>query len=253
MKNTVFNEFWFSLTKLWQADINHGLGNDYSLRGKIPTSFEEFSQVKLLILGKHLDLKPLSKFPNLEELHLSGWKNVDYDTLIQCQNLKLLGLDNADIKDIAFIKSLQNLKKLTISRTSITNLKPLTALPLLEKLDISYTEIQDWTPLAEIKKLGELSAMNCISPIDTTTISKLHNLKLLDIRGNKIENIYFMESLKKLNCLLGIDCENGEYEIIKTLPRLKQIGCSQAVFEIIKDWFVRKMYFNVDGKEYTLN
>ena len=254
MKNIDFENYWNSLSQLWQADIAHGLGNDYSLRGKIPTSFEEFDRVKLLHLSQHANLEPLLHLPNLESLFLSGWKKIDYKNLSKCENLKELGLANTDIENLDWITSLKKLKKLQISKTKIRNIEPLVRLPLLTELNISETEIDDWKPLESINKLSELYAFYCKKSIDLAIISKLKNLKLIDIRGNEIENLNFLRELKKLKCIWDIDCNSNNYDVLKTLPNLNQIGCKREIFEEIKDWFTdRKMYFNVGGKEITIN
>ena len=57
-----FASFWNSLDRVWQAEIKHGLGNEYSLRGKIPVSFEEFDKVKFLSIS-HFDVDIL-KLPD---------------------------------------------------------------------------------------------------------------------------------------------------------------------------------------------
>ena len=49
-----FEKFWNSLNRLWQADIKHGLGNEYSLRGRIPVSFDEFDKVKRLSVSQEI-------------------------------------------------------------------------------------------------------------------------------------------------------------------------------------------------------
>ncbi|MDR2282034.1 MAG: hypothetical protein LBE37_02435 [Sphingobacterium sp.] len=253
MKEIKFEDYWNSLSQLWQADISHGLGNDYSLRGKKPTSFEEFNKVKLLSLSQHANLEPLLYFPNLDTLFLSGWKNIDYISLSSCYNLKELELASSDIEHLDWICSLQKLKKLRISKTTIRNIEALVSLPLLRELDISETEIEDWAPLERIKKLSDLYAFYCKKPMDLETISKLKNLRLIDIRGNEVENLNFLISLKKLKCIWDVDCIDNNYELLKTLPNLNQIGCKREVFEEIKDWFTdRKMYYNVEGKEITV-
>lgn len=253
MKDMEFEEYWNSLSLLWQADISHGLGNDYSLRGKVPSSFEEFERVKRLDLSQHANLDPLLYFPNLEVLSLSAWTNIDYINLSKCITLKELELANTDIKDLNWIGPLKKLKKLRVSRTRIKSIEPLSKLPNLQKLDISETEIEDWAPLEEIPKIAELYALYCKTTIDLDTISKLKHLKLIDIRGNEIDSLNFLSVLKKLKCIWDVDCKDNNYEVLKTLPMLNQIGCSKEVFEKIKDWFVdRKMYYNVAGKEITL-
>lgn len=253
MKDIEFEEYWNSLSLLWQANISHGLGNDYSLRGKIPSSFEEFDKVKQLHLSQHANLEPLSYFANLEALSLSAWTDIDYTNLSKCINLKELELANTDISDLNWISPLKKLKKLRISKTSIKSIAPLSTLPELQKIDISETEIDDWKPLESIPKLSELYAIHCNTAIDLDTVSKLKNLKLLDIRGNEIESLDFIAALKKIKCIWDVDCNDSYYEILKTLPKLNQIGCRKEVFEEIRDWFAdRKMYYNVEGKEITL-
>ncbi|MFU1855651.1 leucine-rich repeat domain-containing protein [Sphingobacterium sp. NGMCC 1.201703] len=253
MKNTDFEDFWNDLSQLWKADLSHGLGNDYSLRGKIPVSFEELNKVKLLYLCQHSNLEPLLHLPNLEALFLSGRVNIDYTSLSKCENLKELGLANTDIDNLNWITSLKKLKKLSISKTKIKNIEPLLSLPSLTELNISETDIEDWKPLTSIHKLSKLYTFYCKKPIDLETVSKLKNLTLIDIRGNDIENLNFLSELKKLKCIWDIDCGTNNYDVLKKLPSLNQIGCRKEVFEEIKDWLIDKtMHYNVNGKEITI-
>jgi Leucine-rich repeat (LRR) protein len=252
-----FTIFWSSLDRLWQANINHGLGNEYSLRGKVPSSFDELATIKQIdVHDKPSNLEPLLYLPNLLHLNMPA-AQIDYTFLSQISTLRSLKLANSTIEDLTFLVPLQNLTELKISLTKVIDLSPLAELKKLRCLDISQTHIPDWSPLVRCKKLSELHAYQC-GHFDIDAVAQMHGLKILNMKNNVVPDFAFLSGLAKLeilwfeNGVRGVftpACESGDYSILKTLPNLVQISCSPDEFDLIKFWFPRTMYFDVKGKE----
>ncbi|MDR3056775.1 MAG: hypothetical protein LBU84_01375 [Prevotella sp.] len=257
MQNKEFKNFWDELKPLWQANIRHGLGNEYSLRGKVPASFDEFDKVTHLTLSESQELFLLAYFKNLKYLSLSGIKTLEEMTpLSSVYTLKELNLANTNISDISFLKPLINLRKLTISLTPVSNISVLPELPALTFLDISDTSLDSWEPLSDCKKLKELYVRNSKN-VDIKILGSLTKLQILNINNVVFENFDFLKNLSKLEFIsfggakLGIPYNtniSNDYTPLKKLPKLEQISCTHGIFEEIKSWFDRPMYYNVSFK-----
>lgn len=249
-----FKNFWDELKPLWRANISHGLGNEYSLKGRIPVSFDEFDKVTRLTLSESEELFLLAYFKNLKYLSLAGIKTLkDMSSISSAGTLKELNLANTNISDIRFLTSLNDLRKLTISMTPVKDISVLPELPALTMVDISDTSIDSWEPLIRCKKLKELYARGNHN-VDVNIISSLSKLKVLDVRNIVFNDFEFLEPLSKLECIsfggakLGIPYNtnvSNDYSPLKELPKLEQISCSASVFEEIKGWFDRTMYYDV--------
>lgn len=254
MQNKDFKNFWEGLPKLWQANINHGLGNDYSLRGRIPVSFDEFDKVTRLTLSENEELILLKHFKNLKYLSLAGIKDFDDLSPVSSVNtLRELNLANTNVSDISFLRPLNNLRTLTISLTPVQDISVLPELSALTVLDISDTNITDWQPMSHCKKLKELYIRNCKN-VDIDVISSLAKLKVLNINNVVFDNFIFLEKLSQLEFIsfggakLGMPYNtnmSNDYTPLKKLPKLEQISCSSTVFEEIKGWFDRVMHYDV--------
>lgn len=257
MQDKNFKNFWDELKPLWQANIRHGLGNEYSLRGRIPVSFDEFDRVIHLTLSESEELFLLEYFKNLKYLSLSGIKTLEEMTpLSSLFTLKELNLANTNISDLSFLKPLVNLKKLTISLTPVRNISVLPELLALTFLDISDTSIDSWKPLSDCKKLKELYVRNSKN-VDVKVLGALNKLQVLNINNVVFEDFNFLENLSKLEYIsfggtkLGIPYNiniSNDYTPLKKLPKLEQISCTHGIFEEIKGWFDRPMYYNVSFK-----
>lgn len=257
--NKDFDVFWNSLSPSWQADIKHGLGNAYSLRGKVPASFEELAQIKTISVSQG-DLSVLLYCKNLTKLAAPKVEIEDTAQIAALSTLQELSLTNSSLRDLSFLPSLQALTKLTISRTKAADLEALTTLPKLANLDVSYTGIKNWEPLRWCKKLRALYANAC-PHFAPHQVERLREIKILSIKDNQLENLDFLKNLQKLECLWlqntkrGVplpSCQSGDLSVLKTLPHLRQVGCSPTEFEEIQFWFSQTMHFDVQGKEYVV-
>lgn len=253
-----FDLFWNGLDQLWQANIEHGLGNEYSLRGRVPTSFEEFDKVESLSVS-HGNLDVLRYFKNLMRLSATQVEIEDYTQISNIVGLKTLNLANSSLENLRFILPLQQLTTLNISRTKVEDLEPLTELPKLSTLDISYTST-NMEPLTRCKNLKTLLANNC-GFFASEVIGKLKKLKVLGIKNNQLDNLDFLGNLNNLECVwfTNVDkgvyspsCKDGDLSVLRKLPKLQQIGCSPVEFAEIKFWFSQTVHFDVAGKEYVV-
>ncbi len=122
-----------------QLDNLNPLTADYFYR---KTGAGEQNNSPLLQSLKSLDvsrnriqtLYPLSAYPNLEELHISGNQLAETASLAQMVNLKVLSADNCGFNNIDFIKKLVNLQELNLSNNIIIDYTPLYELKNLKQL-----------------------------------------------------------------------------------------------------------------------
>lgn len=170
------------------------------------------------------DINPLGSLTSLEELHLSGNKEItDISALSTLSNMKKIslfrtGVTNIDAlihmpsltriwmdgntDDIDALSSLPQLEELQIGLSTKVDekLQVIGGLTSLKRLDLSNSLISDVTPLLNLKELDELNLTE--NPIaDASLLSGMSNLKYLNIIGTGTSDISFLGNLINLNSL----------------------------------------------------
>jgi len=136
---------------------------------------------------------------------------------------------NYYLYELGGIEALVNLEKLNIGSNYITDISMLSELPKLESLDISRNLISDLKVLSEIPELTELYISNLevistSSPvrmrevdIDTSEVSNLKNLEVLDLTSTCVSDLDFLKPLKTLKTLKLHTCDVDNLEVLKSL------------------------------------
>lgn len=163
------------LSKLEELDCSYCSGRNFnefancsSLRKLDVTRFKA-PELK----GVIIDLGPLARLPNLEELSF-GEKFSDLDAV-----------------DLGPLHSLSNLRKLNCV-CNVSNLGALAALPNFESL--SFEEVDSLDPIKELKSLKSLS-MNFQKELDYTALSECPSLVELQIEVNEEDGDSFLKAL----------------------------------------------------------
>ena len=96
--------------------------------------------------------------------------------------------------------------ELDLSGSAIQDLEPLLMFPCLEKLDLSHTKVSNLTPLYMLSNLQELH-FTCNRELDLMTLSKLLQLKVLDIS-------------------YPLAKASGSLDVLENLPHLQELYCN---------------------------
>ncbi|GFR32200.1 leucine-rich repeat-containing protein 40 [Trichonephila clavata] len=163
----------------------------------------------------------------LEELDLS---NNNLKKLPHCigflSRVNNLNLSNNELTVLPVeIGDLMALKHLDISKNKLKSLPTLIEmLHHLEQLYVQYNYIKELPPLANCKSLKEIHAgFNNIETLSTEFLETLPNIKLIDLRDNKIPDI--PDTICTLQSLERLDVSNNALTSLPytlgTLPHLK--------------------------------
>jgi len=121
------------------------------------------------------DLSVIATLENLEELNLSGCKNIkDFSPLSNLKKLKVLDISETEISDLSPIAELTNLETLNLEGCkNIKDLSPLKHLKKLKALDLTAVGAVDLSPLTELENLEWLDLSYTEQFIDITPVIEL--------------------------------------------------------------------------------
>ncbi len=189
-----------------------------------------FPEVKSLVLSDEsgskykssLDIAPMAKLTDLEEVTLWNYTLRDISALASLPKLKKLVLHNGKIEDISPLSGLVSLQELVLvgnpiddvsalsdltaltildlCANNLVDISPLSGLVSLRKLDLSFSKVADLTPLANLTALVDLS-LACNLTTDITPLSSLAQLEKLDLQTNKIVDLAPLSGLVRLRSL----------------------------------------------------
>ncbi len=167
---------------------------DISLSESMVTDLSPLSELvkleELKITGSKelVDLEPLKGLENLTYLELQGLGITNLEPLSDITNLESLSIQNADLSDLSPLSELSKLIYLSLRNDKINNLEPLGSLENLNTLDLTENEIQSLEGLSSLLNLEWLGLdTNQIS--DLEPISNLTGLGTLSVRSNRISVI----------------------------------------------------------------
>lgn len=144
------------------------------------------------------------KFPNLENLKIEGFTNLNLGTLKKLKIL-VMGAEEFDLKNTTCFNHLPNLEQLSLTNCNISILKNLGQLKNLKMLNLSENhELCNIDELESLKALERLNLYdNKIS--DVRMLNRLPNLKQVNLAENKIEKEEILYQLNNpdIACFLG--------------------------------------------------
>jgi hypothetical protein len=153
--------------------------------------------LKLDVTGSDfLNINPLTRWPKLEELNVSGTHVDNMNLAAQITPLRVLNLSGSNTFDIGPLAVLVGLEELYLADTKISNVLAAGSLIRLRTLDIAGTAVADIAPLSGAWMLQRLSLAR--TPVtDIRTLAQCRRLAGLDLSG--------CLSLKSLEGLQGLD------------------------------------------------
>lgn len=220
-------QWWESMDPGWKGDIINYLNlkltsfhtpKDYEL--------EEIILVeKLKINPFHIDLKPLSKFENLEIL---------------------IGYDIEELESLQGIEGLPRIKKLELFNSCISDLKPLQNLTTLVHLELRNS-LKRWDFLTDLSPIGYLKHLTCLKlgcmssfdPIDLSCLAGLQDLVNLSISQSYIRDLNFLEKLINLEYidLYFIRTDVHNLDPCHSLKRLRTLNLGNPSISDIEPLF----------------
>ncbi len=132
------------------------------------------------------DIEDLKYFTGLSQLTISSAKITDVSALSGMERLRVLDLSNNTISDVRPLAKIQTLQELTVSGNYITDMTPIYSLKNLIELDLSNNSITDVTP--DITKLANLKTLNLSRNRirDNSVFSGMKQLNILNLTSNKL-------------------------------------------------------------------
>ena len=203
------------------------ISNYMSPRANMPEWKKILTKIHVLSLDDKvfIDLSPLEKINNLNELSLEYVQIKDMSPLNNHTNLQILRLLGSSISNLKTIKKLNNLEMLDLTKTNVVDIKPLKYLSSLKRLGLGQTKVSNLDSLGNLVYLRDLClSETLIDNNDLHALSKLPNLAVLYLRATKISNIGQLKGCKILSVLNIEDCTNIKDEQLndmkKTLPKI---------------------------------
>lgn len=215
--------WWNKLDDTWRNIA----GNDINLKNDIPLN-EVISIIDSVMITKNdstvaIDesvYKHIENFLQKTELDVSlNPEIIDLTPLSKMRNLEELNISGTGVNDLSPIRTLTNLKSLKCEMTGINSLSPLIYCTNIEVLMINDTQIEDLTPAENFTNLEELYCFNT-NISDISPLSSLINLKVVWANDTKILSIDPLNSCKELRSL---DISNTSVTSIDALMGLRQL------------------------------
>ena len=150
---------------------------------------------------KPIDLAPLSKLSNLEQLDCFATRVSNPDALASLKKLKFIKLYMASVDSIDFVSALPELEDVNLYgfKHTFEDYQPLVKLEKLKKLDV-YMNKQ-----ATDEKLAALSNLKTLESIHLSNCKKFTNFDFLKNSPNmKTVNANWCEGLKDASALAGL-------------------------------------------------
>ena len=166
---------------------------------------ELIPSVKDLSLKSYLtkDFSPITKYVDLEQLHLGETKSiaVDVSFINEFQNLKVLSIDGMK-KGVHTAEHLKKLWSLNLRGVKLKNLDFISNLENLRLLKLMFGSYEDLSSLNKLTKLEYLGISRTRKIDNYEFLSGLKNLKYLHFEGmsrmEKVPDLSGLSSLKKI-------------------------------------------------------
>lgn len=166
-----------------------------------------------------VDLKTISKLPELLVLDISNTLTNYVNPNIEFKKLKRLDIRSNSIFDVKFLENMENLISLDMFDNNIKNIEPISNLGKLQSLYLKSNQVNDTKSIGQLVELKFLNiASNQIR--DITSLYQLKNLEYLDISSNQINDV---TSLNKLKNLVFLDMSSNRVNDITPLNKLENL------------------------------
>lgn len=192
----------------------------------------------------------------VKNIHDRGLKSLQ--GLQYAKNLEALDLSDNEIKDLTPLKDLKKLTYIELDRNMLSNLTPLSNLTNLVHLNIYNNEnIVDTTPISNLTNLKWIDMHFCNrgkASVNVQPLGKLINLEYLSIESNFIEDISFVNNLKKLKSFSCAVNHVTDLTPVENLSVTAYDNWDDDIFLNMYGQIVKNpIKINVDAKEQVVN
>ena len=140
------------------------------------------------------------------------------------EKLTTLSARSAGIASLEGLQYAVNLNYLDLCGNSIEDLEPIKDLREIEYLNLSKNMLRDIQALREYRQLLRLDiSRNNLYTMDISALAGMINLEELNLERSKVDNLSYLETVKKLKKLY-VGIENGPFplSILGMLNELKE-------------------------------
>lgn len=172
---------------------------------KVPGSVM-FAEIRRILRTEQIDLsgikdifglEPLSAFPSLKRLNITGAKVSELDPVRNLSKLETLIASGSMISSLAPLNYTTSIRYLDISETFVNDLSPVGNFHQLEFLNISGIPADNPEPLSNLEMLHEFR-MNNVSFRSLDFLKNLVSLEALEMSGTAFADMKAVSNLKNL-------------------------------------------------------
>jgi hypothetical protein len=178
----------------------------------------------LVLSAKDLDLF-LEGLLAQKSLNLSSFESNDLKPLSRFTELENLNLDYSDVDDLAPLRALSNLKKISLNHTEVRDLSPLRYARGLEEIYARNSRIDSKLPMFRELRILELQ----MAPLDSQwVLPNLPKLEVLKIHSAELQGFKGWPKLKSLKELQVSDLHWYKLEELPLAPNLEILDISST-------------------------
>ncbi|MCY3742660.1 MAG: leucine-rich repeat domain-containing protein [Candidatus Poribacteria bacterium] len=169
------------------------------------------------------DLSPLASLTKLRELHFHDTEVADLSPLSGLLELEIIDVSETRIRSLAPLAGLKNLQKLDTVGADITDLSPLAGLTKLTRLRLYAIKATDLSPLKGLTKLKWLGLTHNDHITDFLPLSRLTELRHLDLFNTHIVDVSPLSGLVNLETLILSENRIVDVSPLASLRNLKTL------------------------------
>ncbi|ANF97885.1 hypothetical protein [Paenibacillus bovis] len=213
-----------SLGRLDQLQLSLATLTELDILEQVPSTLTDLHIGRTL--SRKPDLQVLSRFGQLQNLHIDG-HHKSLDIIRQLSTLQQLTLQSITVPDLAFVQPLQNLQDLTIRLGGIRDLKALAAQESIRYLQLSQIKgLEDITVIASLTGLQYLflQALPHIRELPSfADLPRLRKIALDNMKGLRdIHTLEYAPGLIEFTHREAWEMKVAAYEPLLRNPSLKR-------------------------------
>ncbi len=186
----------------------------------------EFSNLEVLKADNVTDFEYIKGLVNLRELQLTNSNVSELDILENMNNLKILDLSNNKIENIEQLSKFKKLKSLNLKYNNVSYVDPLANLNL-EEIYLKSNPIEEYYPIDAVIEKAKKTDVYVVYFSDenlNNAIREELNVKSNYISLSKLKNIKRLDlSNKNISSIGGIETLSGIIELDLSFNKIKDI------------------------------
>ncbi|KAM1096569.1 hypothetical protein ACFX13_014428 [Malus domestica] len=169
----------------------------------LPSSVSNLSDLVLRDCSHLVKLPPIGATKELEQLDLSGSRNlaeIEDKSLQHMRFLRVLNFSKAKVKELPSLSNLVNLRQLLLMDCTV-----LEKLPAMEGL----------------LRLQVLNLSGCVALVDLPHLNALEKLEILDVSGCTALKGIHEKSFENMSCIRTLNLSDSKIEFLPSLPKAR--------------------------------